>query len=171
MHDRVADSVPAPKSSLIEAPGLAEALRSSLRGEVRFDNGSRALYASDGSNYRQIPIGLVVPRDADDVVATVATCRKFGAPVLPRGAGTSLAGQGCNTAVLIDFSKYPIGRRVVLQNSSNKNNRDYANTRATITPSRPWPSSSTRSSAGAAGGSSRSAPPNQRAALDRKSVV
>ena len=68
--------------------------------------GSRALYATDGSNYRQIPIGLVVPRDADDVIAAVAACRKFGAPVLPRGAGTSLAGQCCNVAVVLDFTKY-----------------------------------------------------------------
>jgi FAD/FMN-containing dehydrogenase/Fe-S oxidoreductase len=77
-----------------------------VKGEVRFDRGSRAMYSSDGSNYRQIPIGLVVPRDDDDVIATVAACRKFGAPVLPRGAGTSLAGQTCNVAVILDFTKY-----------------------------------------------------------------
>ncbi len=64
------------------------------------------MYSSDGSNYRQIPIGLVVPRDDDDVIAAVAACRKFGAPVLPRGAGTSLAGQTCNVAVVLDFTKY-----------------------------------------------------------------
>ena len=81
-------------------------LRKSIRGEVRFDAGSRALYSTDASNYRQIPIGLVVPRDADDVIAAVAAARKFGAPVLPRGAGTSLAGQCCNVAVVLDFSKY-----------------------------------------------------------------
>jgi FAD/FMN-containing dehydrogenase/Fe-S oxidoreductase len=73
---------------------------------VRFDRGSRALYATDGSNYRQIPIGLVLPRDEADVVAAVAACRKLGAPVLPRGAGTSLAGQCCNVAVILDFTKY-----------------------------------------------------------------
>jgi len=76
-----------------------------VRGEVRFDRGSRALYAADGSNYRQIPIGLVVPRDAADVAAAVAACRKFEAPILPRGAGTSLAGQCCNVAVVLDFTK------------------------------------------------------------------
>ena len=81
-------------------------LKRTVRGEVRFDRGSRALYATDGSNYRQIPIGLVIPRDADDVIAAVAACRKFGAPVLPRGAGTSLAGQCCNVAVVLDFTKY-----------------------------------------------------------------
>jgi len=68
--------------------------------------GSRALYATDASNYRQIPIGLVIPRDADDAIAAVAACRAHGAPVLPRGGGTSLAGQCCNVAVVLDFSKY-----------------------------------------------------------------
>ena len=63
------------------------------------------MYATDGSNYRQIPIGLVIPSDADDVIAAVAACRKFGAPLLPRGAGTSLAGQCCNVAVVLDFTK------------------------------------------------------------------
>jgi FAD/FMN-containing dehydrogenase len=77
-----------------------------VRGEVRFDAASRALYATDASNYRQIPIGLVIPVDEDDVVAAVAVCRRFGAPILSRGAGTSLAGQGCNAAVVLDFSKY-----------------------------------------------------------------
>ena len=77
-----------------------------VRGEVRFDNGSRALYATDGSNYRQVPIGVVLPRDADDVLAAIATCREFGAPLLCRGGGTSLAGQCCNVAVVLDFTKY-----------------------------------------------------------------
>ena len=81
-------------------------LRRTLEGEVRFDRGSRAQYATDGSNYRQIPIGLVVPHHAEDVVAAVAACRKYGAPVLARGAGTSLAGQCCNVAVVLDFTKY-----------------------------------------------------------------
>ena len=73
---------------------------------MRFDRGSRALYAADASNYRQIPIGLVIPQDEGDVIATVAACKKFGAPVLARGAGTSLAGQCCNVAVVLDFTKY-----------------------------------------------------------------
>jgi FAD/FMN-containing dehydrogenase/Fe-S oxidoreductase len=73
---------------------------------VRFDPGSRALYATDLSAYRQVPIGVVVPRDADDVVAAVEACRAHGAPVLGRGGGTSLGGQTCNVAVVIDFSKY-----------------------------------------------------------------
>ena len=95
-----------PVDSFGRASELEHELRRTVRGEVRFDRGSRALYAADASNYRQIPIGLVVPRDDDDVIATVAACRKYGAPVLPRGAGTSLAGQCCNVAVVLDFTKY-----------------------------------------------------------------
>jgi len=89
-----------------ESPSLESALRRHVRGEVRFDNGSRALYATDGSNYRQVPIAVVIPRDTDDVIATVSICREHGAPVLCRGGGTSLAGQCCNVAVVLDFSKY-----------------------------------------------------------------
>ncbi len=89
-----------------QAAELEKELKRTLKGEVRFDRGSRALYATDGSNYRQIPIGLVVPRDDADVIATVTACRKYGAPVLARGAGTSLAGQCCNVAVILDFTKY-----------------------------------------------------------------
>jgi FAD/FMN-containing dehydrogenase/Fe-S oxidoreductase len=95
-----------PVDSFSQAAELQKELRRTVKGEVRFDRGSRALYATDGSNYRQIPIGLVIPRDDDDVIAAVAACRKYGAPVLPRGAGTSLAGQCCNVAVVLDFTKY-----------------------------------------------------------------
>src|SRR5438445_1198435 len=93
-------------TSNVDAEALAEDLRRGIRGEVRFDEGSRALYATDASNYRQVPIGVVIPRDGEDVAAAIATCRRHGAPVLPRGAGTSLAGQGCNVAVVIDMSRY-----------------------------------------------------------------
>ncbi|HET8596241.1 MAG TPA: FAD-linked oxidase C-terminal domain-containing protein [Castellaniella sp.] len=91
------------------ADALARELDGAIEGEVRFDAGSRALYATDGSNYRQVPIGVVLPRSIDDVVATVAACRRHGAPVLSRGGGTSLAGQCCNVAVVMDFSKYMHG--------------------------------------------------------------
>jgi FAD/FMN-containing dehydrogenase/Fe-S oxidoreductase len=90
----------------VDALALAEHLRKHIDGEVRFDRGSRALYATDGSNYRQVPIGVVIPRDIGDVIRTVEACRRFGAPLLSRGGGTSLAGQSCNVAVLMDFSKY-----------------------------------------------------------------
>ncbi len=88
------------------AAELDSELRRTVRGEVRFDRGSRALYSTDASNYRQVPIGVVVPRDEDDVRATVAVCRSFDAPILARGSGTSLAGQSCNVAVVLDFTKY-----------------------------------------------------------------
>src|SRR5580704_1816827 len=106
MPDRIAASAPAPTWSPADASGLAEALRRAIGGEVRFDQGSRALYATDGSNYRQVPIGVVLPHDADDVLAAISLCREFGAPLLCRGGGTSLAGQCCNVAVVLDFSKY-----------------------------------------------------------------
>src|SRR5690242_17091888 len=96
-------------ASTIDVSGLERDLRASIRGEVRFDEGSRALYTSDASNYRQVPIGVVLPRDADDVVETMKVCRRYGAPVLARGGGTSLAGQCCNVAVVIDMSKYMNG--------------------------------------------------------------
>src|SRR5439155_15763462 len=89
-----------------DAKRLASALAEAVSGEVRFDTGARALYSTDSSNYRQIPIGVVVPKTVDDVVRTVALCREFHAPVLSRGGGTSLAGQCCNVAVVLDFSKY-----------------------------------------------------------------
>ena len=90
----------------VDVERLASDLRDVVRGEVRFDPGSRALYATDASNFRQVPIGVVVPRTREDVVATVEVCRRHGAPILPRGGGTSLAGQCCNVAVVIDCSKY-----------------------------------------------------------------
>ena len=90
----------------MDAAALAEALRGRVRGEVRFDSGSRALYATDGSNYRQVPIGVVLPRDGDDVIATIALAREYGAPILCRGGGTSLAGQCCNVAVILDFTRH-----------------------------------------------------------------
>jgi len=91
------------------APGAAElarALRPRLRGEVRIDPGVRALYSTDASNYRQLPIAVVTPRDAADVEATLEACSQRGLPVLSRGGGTSLAGQTCNTAVVLDFSRH-----------------------------------------------------------------
>ncbi|HEY8150328.1 MAG TPA: FAD-binding and (Fe-S)-binding domain-containing protein [Vicinamibacteria bacterium] len=105
------------------APDLARDLRRRIAGEVRFDDGTRALYATDASNYRQVPIGVVLPRTVDDVLETLAVCRRHGAPVLGRGGGTSLAGQCCNAAVVVDMSKYlnqvievdPVARRARVQ--------------------------------------------------------
>src|SRR5947209_16983193 len=105
-EDVFAAKARAAKSANVDAIALAEALRRQVRGEVRFDNGSRALYATDGSSYRQVPIGVVLPRDADDVIAAISLSREYEAPILCRGGGTSLAGQCCNVAVVLDFSKY-----------------------------------------------------------------
>lgn len=85
---------------------LEAALRGALRGEVRFDVGTRAAYATDSSNYRQVPLGVVFPLDHDDVAVALRVCSAHDAPVLGRGAGTSLAGQACNIAVVFDFTRH-----------------------------------------------------------------
>jgi FAD/FMN-containing dehydrogenase/Fe-S oxidoreductase len=90
----------------LDARALARDLTRELRGEVRFSPGSRALYANDASIHRQVPIGVVIPRDAADVESAIAVCRRHGAPVGARGCGTGLAGQTVNEAVMFDFSKY-----------------------------------------------------------------
>jgi FAD/FMN-containing dehydrogenase/Fe-S oxidoreductase len=89
----------------IDVAALERELQRTVRGEVRFDRGYRAIYSHDSSNYRQQPIGIVVPADQDDVVAAIAACRAFDAPVLPRGCGTSLSGETTNHAVVIDTSR------------------------------------------------------------------
>ncbi len=81
-------------------------LRQHVRGEVRFDQASKALYSSDASNYRQVPLAVVVPANVDDLVATVTVCRRNDVPFLPRGGGTSQNGQCVNVAVVADASKY-----------------------------------------------------------------
>lgn len=101
-----ADRAQAAKTARVDSRSLESSLRKRIAGEVRFDSSSRALYATDGSSYRQVPIGVVIPRTVDDVIATLATCSEYGAPVLSRGGGTSLAGQCCNAAVVLDFTKY-----------------------------------------------------------------
>ncbi len=96
----------APAQTGADMDRLAAALRKTVRGEVRFTAGDRALYSTDASNYRQIPIGVVIPRDADDVVAAIGVCRESGAPIVARGGATDLAGSTCNAAVVLDMSKY-----------------------------------------------------------------
>ena len=90
----------------IDLPRLQQELAARVRGEVRFDRGSRALYASDASNYRQVPIGVVLPRDVDDIITALEICRRQDVPLLMRGGGTSQNGQCVNVAVIIDTSKY-----------------------------------------------------------------
>ncbi len=103
------DPVPGERTNSFAANdyrGLEAELLKQIEGEVRFDNASRAIYATDASNYRQVPIGVVIPKTQEDVIETISVCRNFSAPMLSRGGGTSLAGQCCNAAVVIDWSKY-----------------------------------------------------------------
>jgi FAD/FMN-containing dehydrogenase/Fe-S oxidoreductase len=102
----------------VDSQALAARLRQSIKGEVRFDDGSRALYSADASNYRRIPIGVVIPKSIEDIVETVRLCRELGAPILPRGGGTSMCGQCVNVAVVIDASKYL--NRVLEVDAANK---------------------------------------------------
>jgi FAD/FMN-containing dehydrogenase/Fe-S oxidoreductase len=95
-----------PYAQNVNVPALEEELKKTIAGEVRFDEGSRALYSTDGSNYRQIPLGVVIPKNEKDIINTISICRKYGSPILSRGGGTSLAGQTCNVAVVMDMSKY-----------------------------------------------------------------
>src|SRR5688500_275310 len=91
---------------VVDSQLLASALRRAVAGEVRFDSGARAAYSADASNYRQLPIGVVLPRSVEDVVETLRICSSLGVPVLPRGGATSLNGQTVNVAVVVDCSKY-----------------------------------------------------------------
>jgi len=85
---------------------LESHLRNIIEGEVRFDVGTRAAYATDASNYRQVPVGVLIPRHEGDVIAALSLARENSMPILARGGGTSLAGQACNAALVLDFSKY-----------------------------------------------------------------
>ncbi|MDG9727641.1 FAD-binding and (Fe-S)-binding domain-containing protein [Streptomyces sp. DH41] len=85
---------------------LEAALRKAVRGEVGFDVTSRALTTMDASNYRRVPLGVVAPRDADDVAAVLEVCRTHAVPVVARGGGTSIAGQATGTGVVLDFTRH-----------------------------------------------------------------
>ena len=89
-----------------EREELAGELRRRVSGEVRFDPFSRVLYSTDASIYQMEPVGVVIPRNVEDVLAVLEVARDSGVPVLPRGGGTSLAGQTVNHAIVVDFSKY-----------------------------------------------------------------
>ncbi|MEU1330046.1 FAD-binding and (Fe-S)-binding domain-containing protein [Streptomyces sp. NPDC005865] len=85
---------------------LARQLRAAVRGEVDFSVTARALHTMDASNYRRIPVAVVAPRDADDVAAALAVCREHDVPLVPRGAGTSIAGQATGTGVVLDCTRH-----------------------------------------------------------------
>ncbi|MGH3488960.1 MAG: FAD-binding and (Fe-S)-binding domain-containing protein [Actinopolymorphaceae bacterium] len=103
---RTSHSLDHPSGSDVPAEPVHQALAKVVRGAVRFDAGSRAMWSADASNYRHVPIGVVQPYDVDDVLATLDVCHRLGVPVLPRGAGTSIGGQAVNTAVVLDFSRH-----------------------------------------------------------------
>ncbi|MDN5918535.1 MAG: FAD-binding oxidoreductase [Pseudonocardia sp.] len=96
-------------ASPVDRGRLARDLVREVRGDVRFDDAARGAYANDASLYRQVPIGVVAPRDADAVAAALAVCRRWSALVLGRGSGTGLAGQSVNTGVVFDFSRHMHG--------------------------------------------------------------
>ncbi|MEV6649130.1 FAD-binding and (Fe-S)-binding domain-containing protein [Streptomyces sp. NPDC051219] len=103
--------------------GLAAGLRAVVRGEVDFGTGARALVTMDASNYRRVPLGVVAPQDAEDVAQALRVCREAGVPVVPRGGGTSIAGQATGTGVVLDFTRHmrsvvsvdPAARTAVVQ--------------------------------------------------------
>ena len=85
---------------------LVENLRKNVDGEVRFDKMTRSLYSTDASIYQIEPIGVVIPKTAEDVIAVVETASRHNVTILPRGGGTSLAGQTVGQSIVLDFSKY-----------------------------------------------------------------
>ncbi|MFE9013285.1 FAD-binding and (Fe-S)-binding domain-containing protein [Streptomyces cyaneofuscatus] len=90
-----------------EAPdGFAAALRSAVRGEADFGPTARALMTMDASNYRRVPLGVLAPRDADDIAAALTVCQEYGVPVVPRGGGTSIAGQATGTGLVLDLTRH-----------------------------------------------------------------
>jgi FAD/FMN-containing dehydrogenase/Fe-S oxidoreductase len=95
-----------PDRETVDAGHLKRVLEKTVRGEVRFDAGTRAIYANDSSNFRQVPLGVVLPRTVEDIVNTHEACSAFGAPIVNRGGGTSLSGETVNRAIVIDTSKY-----------------------------------------------------------------
>ena len=90
----------------VDVEQLESRLKEAVKGEVRFSDGDRGMYASDASNYRMVPLGVVLPKNADDVEAAVAICRDLGVPIHARGGGTAIPGQTVNNGILFDFSKY-----------------------------------------------------------------
>ncbi|MFJ7902972.1 FAD-binding and (Fe-S)-binding domain-containing protein [Streptomyces sp. NPDC096198] len=98
-----------PGAAGADADALGAELRAAVRGSVDFGTTARALHTMDASNYRRVPLGVVAPRDADDVAAVLAVCRSHGVPVVARGGGTSIAGQATGTGVVLDFTRFMNG--------------------------------------------------------------
>ena len=103
LHETTRKAAQLAESEIAE---IAEKLSKQIAGDVRMDRYSRLMYSTDASMYQMMPVGVVVPRSADDALAALLVAREHGVPVLPRGGGTALAGQTCNHAIVIDFSKH-----------------------------------------------------------------
>ena len=103
LHETTRKAAQLAESEIAE---IAEKLSKQIAGDVRVDRYSRLMYSTDASMYQMMPVGVVVPRSADDALAALLVAREHGVPVLPRGGGTALAGQTCNHAIVIDFSKH-----------------------------------------------------------------
>jgi FAD/FMN-containing dehydrogenase/Fe-S oxidoreductase len=95
-----------PSAESLDIDELRQTLLDRVDGEIRFDAGTRGAYSTDASNFRQVPIGVVVPRSVEAAAEAVKVCSEFSAPIVSRGGGTSLAGQCTNTAVMLDWAKY-----------------------------------------------------------------
>ncbi len=104
LHDRLQTGTS--RTYTFDVETIERELRGGVKGEVRFSDGDRGMYASDAGNYRMVPVGVVLPKDADDVAHTAAVCRRYGVPIVARGGGTGIPGQTVNVAVVLDFSKY-----------------------------------------------------------------
>ena len=98
--------VKTPEPFQLDTRNFESELKKYIRGEVRFDRGALAMYSTDSSNYRMVPVGVVLPKSREDIIESIRIARKYDCPVLSRGGGTSLGGQCCNTALIIDMSKY-----------------------------------------------------------------
>ncbi len=103
---------------------LANELRKTIDGDVRFDDTTRHLYSTDASNYQIMPLGVVIPRSADDVIAVQQIASRYAVPVLPRGGGSSLGGQTVGAALVLDFSRYM--RRITSVNADTRTVRAQA---------------------------------------------
>ncbi len=99
-------SLPQVESRAVDIVGLRAALADAITGEVRFGRLDRALYSTDASVYQIVPLGVVLPKTRDDMIAAVKICARFGVPITARGGGTSQAGQSIGPGVIFDFSKY-----------------------------------------------------------------
>ncbi|MFD5203539.1 FAD-binding and (Fe-S)-binding domain-containing protein [Streptomyces sp. NPDC058375] len=116
-------SGPSTGPSPAASPAFVAALRSAVRGASDFGPAVRALTTMDASNYRRVPLGVLAPRDADDIAAALTVCQEYGVPVVPRGGGTSIAGQATGTGLVLDLTRHlrtildldPAARTAVVQ--------------------------------------------------------